>query len=283
MKKRILIPTDFSRNAHNAVKYAMELYKREECDFFILHSYYLSGYSKENLLIPKPTNKELAKVQERSDQNIERLKVQMDFYDKNEKHDFHFMNEFGSFFDVMKKVVEKEDIQLVVMGTQGETDNKAVIMGSNALNVMEEIRNCPVLVIPSTVLFKDPNEIVFPTSFRTHYKEKELGILVEISRLLNSPIRILNVQKSKTLTKAQLENKELLDTILAPASFTHHVLYDIDLKDGVRSFIQSRQSEMIAVVNKKHNFFGSIFSNPMVKELGKHTNVPILAMHDLRN
>ncbi|WP_026452425.1 universal stress protein [Aequorivita capsosiphonis] len=283
MKKRILIPTDFSRNAYNALKYAMEIYKREYCDFFILNTYYLPGYSKENLLTPMPTDEALAKVKVKSEKNMERLKVKMDFYDENEKHNFHFLSEFGSFFDVMKRVVEKEDIELIVMGTQGETDNKTVILGSNALNVMEKIRNCPVLAIPAKVLFKDPNEIVFPTSFRTHYKQKELGTMVEIARLLNSPIRILHIQKNKALTKAQLENKKLLETILDPAPYTHHRLYNIDLKDGVSSFVQSRESEMIAIVNKKHNFFGSIFSNPMVKELGKHTNVPLLAMHDLRN
>ncbi|WP_254788362.1 universal stress protein [Cellulophaga baltica] len=43
--KRILIPTDFSHNANNAINYAIELYKRESCEFFILHSYYLTGYS----------------------------------------------------------------------------------------------------------------------------------------------------------------------------------------------------------------------------------------------
>ena len=85
------------------------------------------------------------------------------------------------------------------------------------------------------------------------------------------------------MTKAQQENKALLEKILEAASFTHHTLYDVDINDGVRCFVQSRQSEMIAIVNKKHNFFGSVFSNPMVKELGKHANVPLLAMHDLRN
>ncbi|HPE84108.1 MAG TPA: universal stress protein [Aequorivita sp.] len=283
MKKRILIPTDFSRNAWNAIKYAMELYKREYVEFFIIHSYYLSGYSKENLLTPEPKEKDLKKVQEASEKDMEKLKVQMGFYEENDNHTFHYMSEFGSFFDVMKATVEKQDIELVIMGTQGETDNKTVILGSNAVNAMEKIRNCPVLAIPSTVLFKDPNEIVFPTSFKTHYKEKELATLVEISRSTNSPIRILHIQKGKNLSKSQLENKALLEKILDAASFTHHTLYDIEINDGVRCFVQSRQSEMIAIVNKKHNFFGGVFSNPMVKELGKHTAVPLLAMHDLRN
>ncbi len=40
---------------------------------------------------------------------------------------------------------------------------------------------------------------------------------------------------------------------------------------------------MIAFINKKHNFFGSIFSNPMVKELGNNPNISVLTLHDLRN
>ncbi|SRX72894.1 universal stress protein [Aequorivita antarctica] len=283
MKKRILIPTDFSKNAWNALKYAMELYKRENCEFFILHTYYHSGYSKDSPLIPEPTEKAQFAAKENAEKNMERLKVLMSFYEENDNHTFLYIVAFGSFFDTMNKTVEMHDIELVIMGTQGETDSNNVILGSNAVNAMEKIRNCPVLAIPPNVLFKDPNEIVFPTSFRTHYKEKELATLVEISRCTNSPIRILHVQKGKTLNEAQQKNKVLLESILDPASFTHHTLYNIDLQDGVRCFVQSRESEMIAIVNKKHNFFGSIFSNPMLKELGMHTTVPLLAMHDLRN
>ena len=283
MKKRILIPTDFSKNAWNALKYAMELYKREECEFLILHTYYHSGYSKDNLLIPEPTEKAHLAAKENAERNMEKLKVQMSLFEENDKHTFKYITEFGSFFDVLKTTVEKQDTELVIMGTQGETDNKTIVLGSNAVNAMEKIRNCPVLAIPSNVVFKDPNEIVFPTSFRTHYKEKELATLVEISRCTNAPIRILHVQKDKIFSKAQLENKALLERILDTATFTNHTLFNVDLQDGVRCFVQSRESEMIAIVNKKHNFFDSIFSNPMVKELGKHTNVPLLAMHDLRN
>ncbi len=283
MSKRILIPTDFSQNAYNAVKYAMELYKTERCDFYILNSYYLSGYSKDNLIAPEPSEEDRKRVETRSHTNMEKLRAQMAHYNSNENHEFKFLTQFGPFYEIMRQTVEKEDIELVIMGTQGQSDNKSVILGSNAVNIMEKIRNCPVLAIPSTVIFKNPNEIVFPTSFRTNYKERELQTLLEISRLTKAPIRILHVQKGKSLGPAQRENKELLETILQNATFTHHTLYDMDLYEAVRAFVQSRESEMIALVNKKHNFFGSIFSNPMVKELGKHTNVPILAMHELKN
>ncbi len=283
MKKRILIPTDFSANAFNAIKYAMELFKRENCEFFILHTYYLSGYSKENLLSPEPSDEDRNKIELRSASNMEKLKLQMSFYDENPLHSFRYLTEFGTLYDIMNKTVQKEDIELVIMGTRGQTDNTSVILGSNAVNIMEKIRQCPVMAIPSDEIFKEPNEIVFPTSFRTHYKQKELDTMVEVARLTNSPIRILHIRKDKPLTDAQLKNKELLETILDAATFTHHTLFNIAINDGVRCFVQSRESDMIAFVNKKHNFFGSIFSNPMVKELGRHANVPLLAMHDLRS
>lgn len=283
MKKRILIPTDFSKNAWNAIKYAMELYNREYCEFFLLHTYFHSGFSNENLRIPKPSEAEQGILRRVAERDMAKLKIQMAYYTENANHTFHFMNEFGQFFDILKNTVEKEDIELIILGTRGETDNKDFVFGSNAVNVMEKIRNCPVLTIPGSVTFKDPNEIVFPTSFKTHYKQKELAILVEMAKLTNAPIRTLHVQKGKSLTAAQKENKKLLESILDSVEFTHHQLYDVDLQTAVRCFVQSRESEMIAIVNKKHHLFGSVFSKPMVKQLGMHTNVPLLAMHDLRN
>lgn len=283
MKKKILLPTDFSGNANNAINYAVELFKRESCEFYILHSNYLPGYSKDKLLSPEPTKNQIDEVKAIAEEKMGKLKVENRFNEGNTKHTFHFLNEFGSFIEVLKNTVEKEDIKLIIMGTRGETDNKNEILGSNAVNTMEKVRNCPVLAIPGNIRFKGLNEIVFPTSFKTHYKENELDTLKQISQLTSAPIRILYVQKDNELSKEQIDNKALLNDILAAVNFTHHKLYNVSLQDGVRCFAQSRESEMIAFINKKHKFFGSIFSNPLVKELGHNANVPVLALHDLRN
>lgn len=281
--KRILLPTDFSKNALNSINYALELYKRESCEFFILHSYYLPGYSKNNLLSLDPTDRKLKEVKNLSEKNMEKLKALIGFKDNTSNHTFHFLNEFGSFNDVLINSVEKKDIQLIIMGTRGETDEKNTVLGSNAVITMEKVRNCPVLAIPGNIIFKDPNEIVFPTSYKTHYKESELTTLIEISQLTNSPIRILHVKKNEELSKDQQENKALLDRLLEVTNHTHHELFNLNVQESVRCFTQSRESEMIAFINKKHNFFESVFSNPMVKDLGQNTNIPILALHDLRN
>ncbi len=46
MKKKILLTTDFSKNAWNAIVYALELYKNYECDFYVLNTFNPPGYIK---------------------------------------------------------------------------------------------------------------------------------------------------------------------------------------------------------------------------------------------
>lgn len=282
MTYKILIPTDFSDNAFNAINYVFTLFKEKPCEFLILHTYYHSGMDKENLIVPEPSKEECDRIISQAENNMKILEGKVRKNSNNEHHRLRFVTRFGQFYKVMNETAKEEQINLIVMGTKGKSNKKSAIFGSNALNVIEEVRSCPVFAIPSGYAFKNPNEIVFPTSFRTHYKKEEMKKLVDIARITKAPIRILHIQNNGNLTERQEENKKTLEAILLPATFTHHRLYDIKVNDGVRTFIQSRESEMIAMVNKKHDFFGSIFSNPMIKELGMHTEIPLLAMHDSR-
>jgi|TARA_B110000116_G_C16592997_1_gene471444 hypothetical protein len=75
----------------------------------------------------------------------------------------------------------------------------------------------------------------------------------------------------------------LLNQILKDISFTRHIRFNLGLQKSVHCFLQSRESEMIAFINKKHHFFESVFSNPMLKAAGKNAHVPLLVLQDLRN
>ncbi len=54
MDKRILIPTDFSKNALNAIRYALELYKKEPCEFYFLNVFRVDYYTTDTLIVPEP-------------------------------------------------------------------------------------------------------------------------------------------------------------------------------------------------------------------------------------
>ena len=283
MQKHILIPTDYSKNAFNAIVYALELFAEEECSFHIFHSYFLGMAAKGNLFFPEPAQHEYDTLARQSEDSLKRLKTKVGLLADNPKHTLHFSHKLGTLIESIQEKVKLENIDLVIMGTRGITDDSEVAYGRNSVNVMEDIRQCPVLAVPANVSYKSINEIVFPTNFKSEFNDKEMQTFVKIARQEKSPIRILHIGKESDLSERQQNNRKQLDISFEASEHTYHWLEKTPVKEAVLSFVNERHSGMIAFVNRKHWFFGSVFSNPLVKSLGVHSKVPILALHDSRN
>jgi len=139
------------------------------------------------------------------------------------------------------------------------------------------------MMIPDEKLYEQPKEIVFPTDYKTHFKRRELQYLIEIAVNNNAEIRVLYVTQDDLLTDEQKINQELLKEYFDEVPHAFHTLHNVDVSGGLSCFVESRNSDMITFINHKHSFFGSVFSRPLVKNVGHHSKVPVLALHDLNN
>lgn len=280
--RKILIPTDFSKNATNAMKYAVELYKNEECEFYILNAFYTLGFATDNVLVP-----EIGEIAYKSGKknSEEELSITLKEIKKNNisRHLFYKVSKFNTLLNSIQETIEKEKIDLIIMGTQGATNAVEKFLGSNTVMVMENVRYCPVMAIPSEVKFTKPKEIIFPTSYNTHYKRRELNQLIEIASINNAAIRILHIEneQDKTLNENQKNNKELLKEYFEGLNYSFHVIYKVELEVALDCFVQSRNSDMIAFINKKHSFLDTLFKSHLVQKLGYKSRVPLLTLHDL--
>ncbi|WP_158976627.1 universal stress protein [Cellulophaga sp. L1A9] len=279
MNKRILIPTDFSKNALNATRYALDLYAKLNCDFYFLHVFNLEGYTTDDLTLPEPGSEAYDTTKEKSEESFRKLLDILKLHADNPKHTYHTISSLNFLSEAMKSVIAAKDINLVVMGTQGATSTKGVIFGSNTVKAMEKITVCPVLAVPEDVRFMSLKEIVFPTDFKTNYKRKELNYLIEIVKMHGASVCVLHISKEDELSKIQQENKMLLKDIFSTIACSFHTLSDISIAKGITTFMESRDSDMIAFINRRHFFFSSIFSKPLVKEIGYDARTPILALH----
>lgn len=284
MRHKILIPTDFSKNASNALRYAIELYKNDSCDFYLLNVFSATSNILDSLMNMEPGSELYETAKLHSENGLAKIydMITMSDYD-NPKHNFKTVSVFNNTIDAIKDIVEKKDIEMIVMGTKGETHSRATAFGSTAIYVMEKVRNCPVIVVPLNAKTELPTEIVFPTSYKTHYKKRELNYLIDISKKCKATIIVLHISEETELNKAQKENKLLLEEILEGTTYKCHFLSHNSIEAAVNIFVESRGSDMVAFINKKHAFFGSLLTNPMVKSISFHSKVPILVMHDLRN
>jgi len=284
MKRKILLPTDFSKNAWHAITYALELYKKEHVDFYILNVFSATDNTISSLINMGPGSDMYETAKLDSENDLAKVLDMLTLRDHDSpKHHFETISKCHGVVEAITNVVEEKDIEMIVMGTKGSTGSRSNAFGGVAIDIMEKVRICPVIVVPEQAKHNLPKEIVFPTGFKTHVKRRELNYLIDLAKNCNASIRVLHVAAEDKLSDKQSSNKTLLKEYFESVPHTFHALSHTEIPAAISCFIESRDSDMVAFINKKHAFFGSILSNPLVKKIGYHSKVPILVMHDLRN
>lgn len=284
MKRKILLPTDFSANSIKAINYALELYKDEPCVFYFLNVFYIKAKDIESIINMDKGSPMYEASKANSETGLKKLLEHLESTGKQStQHSFETVTVFNNILEAIKTVVEEKDIELIVMGNRGETNSRSIVYGNTALDVMEKIRNCPVIVVPQSAKMGLPKEIVFPTSFKTHFKNRELSYLIDIAKKCNASIKVLHISNKDNLTEKQLNSQKLLEENLEDVNHSFHYLRNLSVPAAINCFVESRESDMVAFINKKHTFFSSILSQPLVKGIAYESKVPMLVMHDLRN
>jgi len=279
--KSILLPTDYSANSWNAIEYALNFYKGQECIFYILHVNRLSNVvTNDSPFIPtqdviediytKPAQKQLRKL----------LKKILLKFPNNDNHKFYALTDYNFFIESIRKNVEEKKIDIIVMGTKGATGLKKLIVGSNTGDVITKVQ-CTTLVVPENAKYSDPKEIAFPTDFSLFYNIDTLKPVTDILDQTNASVRILHIsKKNEELNLNQNKNKEILEDYFLDYDYSFHFLSNKKVEDAVQCFVESRDVDMIAMVGKNLNYFQQILFHSRIEEISYHTDVPFLVLHE---
>ncbi|RDY58035.1 universal stress protein [Flagellimonas nanhaiensis] len=279
--KNILVPTDFSENSKNALKYSQILFNSLECNFYILFvGTLLDSQTNSFGVLPKLNN------DEPKEDAKERLADLVDGFKKqntNGKHHFYPLLEFGFFVPTIRKQLEEKDIELIVMGTKGASGLKEKVVGSNAGDVITKVQ-CNTLVIPNDVEFHLPQEIAFPTDFNIFYSHYILRSIEEMLEVGSGKLRIMNaIRNGDGLSIEQETNKEYLFDYLEESfqeRFSFHTVTNKNVKSAIQCFVESRDVEMIIMVAKNLNFIEQILFDPIVEKISFHTKIPFYVIHE---
>jgi len=278
MDKRILLLTDFSKTALNAARYALDLYSDCDCTFHFLNTYHADSYTIEGYSYMYSGNRAYNVERPKTEIKFRRMVEQLRLKDKNPKHTYYTIAASNTLLDGVNNVISKHDIDLVIMGAKGMTSSRTVVFGMNTIDIMENVTACPVLAIPEDVDFKSPKQIVFPTDFKIPFKRRELKYLINIAVMHNSEIRVLHVKEAAKLNTSQQENKALLQLLFKDIAHSFHTVEHPSVHEGINRFIDTQESDMVAFINQKRNFFTRMLYKPLVQELGYQSSVPVLVL-----
>lgn len=278
--KNILLPTDFSDNAFNAIEYAVQLFKDEACEFTLLHTYSPAIVSAHALTDSYSALNLQKMAQENAERKLTQIQEKIISRFENKKHTFNIRASFNTFIQEMKNCIEEERIDMVIMGTQGATGLKEIFLGSQTMYAIKKMK-CPVLAVPADFNFEKPKEILFPTDFKVHKDNRYLDLIANICRMHISRLHILNAYYGTPLSMEQEGTKEFLDVFFGDNAHLFHIAENTDVIGAVEQFQQKHKINLLIMVHNKHNLFENILFKPVINQVAYHTNVPFLVIPSL--
>ncbi|MGY8914577.1 MAG: universal stress protein [Flavobacteriales bacterium] len=252
--KRILLPTDFSNNAWNAISYALTFFKNEVCTFYILHTYTPSFYRVDYMLGGPSFSAIPDAGVEASLKGLEKTLKDIQKQHSNPNHTFETLSAFNILTDEINEAVERKGIDLIIMGTQGATGAKDLFIGTNTIHVLRKVK-IPLLAVPAGYAFKEIQKIVFATDYWTQYKKEEIDPMTWIVKLHKSKLIVLHVLEEMELWDNREENKKDLTKFLDDLPHSFDQIKSKHVADAIPDYLENNQLDFLAMQNRKHFFW----------------------------
>jgi len=277
--KKILVPTDFSDTAGNAVDFAIQTSKIFPARITLLHSYEVTGSFSTDYM---GVNKEfvlsmLNDIEKELDQNKEKIK------DESGVDVETFISTYG-LNEAIEKATSEKKSDLIVMGTLGSSGLKEKIWGSHTSAVIGNTK-VPVMVIPHDYTWKKPRKILIATN---HFQRdsKILNYIFELAGLYMANVQVaVFTDTDDEKAEIYLENKQniadyerFLKTNYNESTLTSVHLTGTDFGKTIQDYIQENEIDMMVMITYQAGFWKRLFNPSMTRKMSYNTRIPLLAI-----
>lgn len=267
----ILIPTDFSDNALNAALYAMRLFGPDDYDYTVLNCYDMPVYGEfamANIM-------DRLAVDSREDMVhfLARLKDAI----ANDAYKITTQSKAGQLQRVLVSYRNGSSVpDLVVMGTQGASGLKEVLMGSNTADVIKN-SGLPVLMVPENGEYKGIKRILLADDGEEMDK-KTLEPLVNILHRTNAELIVTRVANEKTVGDPIGLSGSAFQIAMKDIPYTTIQLQNGDVEKALSDEIENSNADLAVVAHRKRGIFDRFFHRSTSAKLAMHTHVPLMVL-----
>ena len=275
----ILLPTDFSENSWNAITYALEFFKYQKAEFYFMHAYQNEFYDHEELTSRDVFEDVLDNVRNESQKNLDNLLEKAKKFAPHPRFSFHSISAYNTLVEEANLIAEGKNIDLIIMGTKGKSDERHIVFGSQTFQVLKYVQ-CPVLAIPSHYTNTQPKRILFPTDYMIPYKRRELKLLSVLAKSYRSSIDILYISKSTRLSIRQEDNQAFIRNTLIDNNVNFHIEESKKIADTIKTYISDKNIDMLTMVNTQHSFLEDMLFPSTLDKVSLGLKIPLLAMQN---
>ncbi len=269
--KKILVPTDFSKTADNAIQYALALAEKFSAEIIVVNAYVPTGTS---VMIDLT---DLLKLESERDLRIIKGKIKK----TNPNIKLTTFAFEGDLTHAIKSCVKEEAIDIIVMGTTGGSGMKAKFMGSNTASVIQKV-SVPLIAVPDGFVLNDNLKIAVSTDLHNLKNSKVFDSPKKIAKAYSGVFYIVNVTEDLGEIDPVdfIDHAADVDDLFTGFEHTFKFLEGEDYEREILEFITIHNIDLLVVVSRKRNFVNRLFHKSISKQLTMHSTVPILVLTD---
>lgn len=268
--KRILVPTDFSPQAENALKVAAQLAEKHNSVIYLLHTLSIPiNISGSGDVSSMPESLYFIKLAEK---NFSEL-LQKPYLDNIEIHE---AIGHGEIYNDVARVTKKSDIDLIVMGSHGASGFKEMFIGSNTEKVVRT-SNIPVLVIKNDHPSFKVDKFIFATDFSEEYRYS-FNEAQKFAKIVGAKIHLLYVNTPNSF-KTSLESRFIMDNFVSGMGVTNYklVIYnDSSVEKGILNYAKQVDASLIGMSTHGRKGLSHFFNGSISEDLVNHANMPVI-------
>ncbi|WP_282043931.1 universal stress protein [Winogradskyella flava] len=268
---KILVPTDFSEQAENALRVAAMLAKKHNAEIYLLHMMEIPMQQidpgavqsdiPETLFFMKLAHKKFEDLMERD--FLEGITVY-----ETVKADITF-NE-------IKESCKEFDIDLIVMGSHGASGLKEMFIGSNAEKVVRT-SDVPVLVIKNYHASFNIKDFVFASDFKNDNK-KTYEQAIAFAKIFDAKIHLLLVNTANNFLTTYESRARINDFISGQTfeNYTTNVHNDVSVEQGILNFSAEIDADLIGISTHGRQGIAHFFNSSISEDLVNHAKRPVI-------
>ena len=272
--------TDFSVNSINAMEYALQLFKYEVCDFYVLNVQDSRSYTSDDLMLGGANDSLYESLIADNKSKLKAIVSQLKMHANDRLHNFTTIVDYDVFVDSINQIINKHQIDVIVMGTNGASNLKETLFGSNALKVLRHI-DCNTLVIPDGFKFKQPKKLLLALDTDDYVDHVTVRDIIELMENLNAQIEIKRFLGSEDNINAKINtDKDILLELIGEDKFTYDVVAGQSLSSILINTTKPKDTDIITLVGQFKGFFERLFTTPSKTEISKNLDCPLMIFHN---
>lgn len=268
--KRILVPTDFSIQAENALKVACKLARKNDAIIYLMHSMEMplhlatdgdKGQLPEALFFIKMAENRFAELMDRpflEDVTVQDIIAQ------------------GELYKDIQLVVDKHDIDLIVMGSHGASGFKEMFIGSNAEKVVRT-SSIPVLVIKNSHEEFEITDLVFACDLTEECKKPFVNAM-RFAEAFGATTHLLYINTPGGFKTTSQTHQMLNDFVQGTTAdkYTLNVYNDLSVEKGVLNFASENNAQLIGISTHGRKGLAHFFNGSISEDMVNHAKMPVL-------